>query len=194
METCAKLAISSSAFERECSNTHNQLNGISERCIHQAANGLTKLGGQLLGRETQQGRERNDGNEVLGGVVSNGFRRGTPPGPKTYQDENPGWTPLQNAGDDTERDEDQQDIHIVARERQPGGVDNAQRVAHVGTVVILTPFLEVVGMSTAVGGCVTVAVRVGEQVGALGGRGMSAVGFVVGMRHGLGTFEGAVSR
>lgn len=71
METCANALISPKMRDGDGANTHNQLDGISEGRVHQTADGLTHLDRQLLGREAQQRRKRDDGDEVLCAAVSN---------------------------------------------------------------------------------------------------------------------------
>lgn len=88
-----------------CGRTYNQLDGISKRRIHQTTKGLTELGGELLGGETQKGGERDDCDEV--------------------EDENDGRVPGQGAGDDADGDKDEQDVDIVAGQ---SGVDEMQDV------------------------------------------------------------------
>lgn len=85
--------------------TYNEFDGISKRRVHQTTKGLAKLGGELLGGETQQGSERDDCDEV--------------------EDEDDGRVPGQGAGNDADGDKDEQDVDIIAGK---GGVDEMQDV------------------------------------------------------------------
>lgn len=57
---------------------------------------MTKLSGELLSRKTQEGCKRDDGDEV--------------------EDEDDSRVPVQSAGNDAERYEDEEDVDIVACE------------------------------------------------------------------------------
>lgn len=77
----------------QCDNADDQFNRISERGIHQPTNRLAQLRRQLLRREGQQPGQWDDGQEV--------------------QDEDGDWIPPSGAGDDAERDKDEEDVGIV---------------------------------------------------------------------------------
>src|SRR4051812_41881252 len=58
METCHTLAKRARLTrQRQCAraHTHNQLDGVSKRRIHQPTQRLAQLGRQLLGRKAQEG-------------------------------------------------------------------------------------------------------------------------------------------
>lgn len=74
--------------------TYNQFHRITKGRIHQSPHGLSHDRRQLLGREAQQRREGNDGDEV--------------------QREHDGAVPMEGSGDNAQRHEDEQDIDIIA--------------------------------------------------------------------------------
>lgn len=74
-------------------NTHDKLDGIAKCSIEQAAESLAQFGRDLLGGEGQNGGQRYDCQEVEG-------------------EDNCG-APLGQAGNDTERNEEQEDVDIV---------------------------------------------------------------------------------
>lgn len=74
-------------------STHNKLDGITKCGIQQTAQRLAQLGRDLLGGKGQDGGQRHDCQEVEG--------------------EDKRWAPLGHAGNDAERNEEQEYIDIV---------------------------------------------------------------------------------
>ena len=73
--------------------TNNQLNRISKRRVEQSSHSLAQLHGNLLSRKREDGSERDNGEEV--------------------EHENGRRTPLQLAGDDAQRHDNEQEVNII---------------------------------------------------------------------------------
>lgn len=84
-------------------STYNKLHRISKRRIQQSAQRLSQFHTNLLRREAQHGGQRDDGKEV--------------------QNEHDGGVPARGAGDDANGHEDQQDVDVVAQQRDLGDVE-----------------------------------------------------------------------
>lgn len=102
IDTCPKLAVIYGVIDK--AQTHDKFDSISESRIHQSTKRLTKLSRQLFCCETQEGSERDDGDEV--------------------EDEDGGRIPSQYAGEDADGDEDEEDIDVVAGEGRIGEVED----------------------------------------------------------------------
>jgi hypothetical protein len=77
----------------ESNNADNQFDGVSESCVEQATQGVTKLQGEFFGRKRQDSGEWNNSEEVDG--------------------EDGSGTPTHLTSDDAERHHNQKKVDIV---------------------------------------------------------------------------------
>ena len=105
--------------------THDQLNCIAKGSIHQPTEGLAKLGGELLRREAKQGGERDDGEKV--------------------DDKGGRGAPAEQAGENAERDKEEQQVDVVAEDDDPSDIGDLHRTADPYPIV----FLQLVELATS---------------------------------------------
>lgn len=98
------------------STTYDQLDSVSKRRIHQSTNRLSQLRTQLFSRKAQQCRERDNSQEV--------------------DNEDGRRIDIHSSQDNTRRHADQQDIDIVARQRQPREAQEVGRQPHPRALVL----------------------------------------------------------
>lgn len=114
-------------------DTHNQLDRITKSRVHQTTNGLSQLHTQLFCRKAQQRSQWNNGQEV--------------------DDKDCRWVGVQRSQNDSRRDEDQKDVDVVARQREPCQAHEVGRHPHVPAVILSQ------GLSTIAAAQVSQAVR-----------------------------------
>lgn len=81
---------------------YNEFDGISKGGVQEAPEGLSEWNGEFFGRKGEEGGQRDDGDKIEAELGD--------------------WRPVEDAGEDSDGDEDQEDVDVVCLQDLPGGV------------------------------------------------------------------------